>query len=342
MIYNVPIERLPERYSDDWFGWFHLAFHKANVPFETIYPEPLSNEIKQGAFLDAIVTNHFKAQQLVEICEWFYENKVMPGDTFLFHDGWFPGVEMLAYMRNMLKIDFQICAIFHAGTYDIWDRTARSGMTKWASNLEDSWFKLYDKIFVATNYHKELICKKRYADELKIFVTGLPFYRRKDWKENPKKENIIVFPHRLDEEKQPELFDKLKKDLADEFPQWRWIKSKDICQTKDEYYQLLRKSKIAVSFAMQETWGIAMQEAVMAGCVPLVPNRLSYPEVINDRSFRYDTEITDKAKEYMTMCSRDNDVYLNKEVMSRVKALQHDIIYKGKEAIPNMLNIMGY
>jgi glycosyltransferase involved in cell wall biosynthesis len=37
---------------------------------------------------------------------------------------------------------------------------------------------------------------------------------------------------------------------------------------------------VVVSTAIQENFGISVVEAVAAGCHPLLPNRLAYPEVI--------------------------------------------------------------
>ena len=42
---------------------------------------------------------------------------------------------------------------------------------------------------------------------------------------------------------------------------------------------MLAKSKIAISFAEQETFGYAMLEALTFDCVPVVPNKLSYKEM---------------------------------------------------------------
>ncbi len=46
------------------------------------------------------------------------------------------------------------------------------------------------------------------------------------------------------------------------------------------YWQWLHRSDIVVSSAIQENFGISIVEAVLAGCRPLLPNRLSYPELI--------------------------------------------------------------
>lgn len=47
-----------------------------------------------------------------------------------------------------------------------------------------------------------------------------------------------------------------------------------------DYRALLRRSDIVVSTADQEFFGIAVLEAMYAGCMPILPRRLSYPELI--------------------------------------------------------------
>ena len=41
---------------------------------------------------------------------------------------------------------------------------------------------------------------------------------------------------------------------------------------------MLAKSKIIVSFAKQENFGFGINEAVFLGNIPILPNRLVYPE----------------------------------------------------------------
>jgi len=54
----------------------------------------------------------------------------------------------------------------------------------------------------------------------------------------------------------------------------------------EEYCMLLHQADIVVSTAVHEFYGIAVIEAVRAGCRPLLPKRLSYPELF-DKKYLY-------------------------------------------------------
>lgn len=49
--------------------------------------------------------------------------------------------------------------------------------------------------------------------------------------------------------------------------------------SREEYARLLASADVAVSTADNEFFGLAMVEACYAGCLPVVPDRLAYPEV---------------------------------------------------------------
>ncbi len=46
------------------------------------------------------------------------------------------------------------------------------------------------------------------------------------------------------------------------------------------YFDWLQKGDVVVSTAFQENFGISVVEAVRCGCLPLLPNRLAYPEIL--------------------------------------------------------------
>lgn len=285
MIVNVPIESLEDRYSADWNKWFAEYTDANEIPVKTIYPPVvLRDTIKEGEFLDVVSTTCFKADQIGIICSQVDKGNI-PRDekvVFLIQDGWFP-VEQLAYLRDMLGCHYwKFVGIFHAGTYSKWDLTARSHMYQWGEALENSWFKIYDKIIVGSNHHKRLLLETRNVPDHKIQVILWPV--KVPVLDTKHKENIVVFPHRLNVEKQPELFDWLARECSAKG--WWFKRTVDECATKQEYYELLAKSKIAVSLGLEELFGIAMVEATLLGCVPLVPDAFSYKEVYNE-SCRY-------------------------------------------------------
>lgn len=72
----------------------------------------------------------------------------------------------------------------------------------------------------------------------------------------------------------PDIFIKAKHQFSDEIISYGYIES------KQEYISLLKKGAIVVSTAIQENFGVSVIEAVRMGCIPLLPNRLSYPEIM--------------------------------------------------------------
>lgn len=51
----------------------------------------------------------------------------------------------------------------------------------------------------------------------------------------------------------------------------------------DAYRDRVRRADVVVSTARHEYFGVAVVEAIAAGCVPVLPNRCSYPELVPQR-----------------------------------------------------------
>jgi hypothetical protein len=288
----IPIESLPERYSSQWNIYFPKYFLENNIPYVTINPNPLSSKIKDGSFLDVCGTNYYKALQTSELCKMMYEGKLNNDDILFFADCWNPSINSVAYIRDGLGMKFKIVGCLFAGTWDEHDFLTKKDMGYWGKDLENSWFRIVDKFFLATEFHKKMILSKRDCDPRKLIVTGHPLKNELPVAE---KENIVVFPHRLDDEKNPGMFRILAGTLKAVMPDWKFILTKEVCETKEEYYNLLAKSKISVSCADQETFGFATIESMYADNLILAPNKLAYKELYH-QAFLYDTfeELTSK------------------------------------------------
>jgi hypothetical protein len=196
-------------------------------------------------------------------------------------------------------------------------------MIHWAKHAENAWFNIIDEVYLATTFHADLLYSKRLITPAKIKVTGFPLYDT--FFSMVEKNNVVVFPHRLDAEKQPCLFTV----LAEQFPETiEFVKTVDMASSKEAYYRILCGAKIAVSFALQETWGIAMQEATICGCIPLVPNRLSYTEMyLPEFLYHSEEELIRKINKYL----------LNPPTELLMKQIDM-ILTKGGIAINNMIN----
>ena len=128
---------------------------------------------------------------------------------------------------------------------------------------------------------------------------------------------VIVWNHRWEHDKNPELFFHTLFELADEGVPFRLIvvgqsfqrrpavfaevserlKHRLIhfgyAEERTTYLELLKQGTLIISTASHEFYGLSVIEAVRAGCRPLLPKRLSYPELFapeylydDDQSFK--------------------------------------------------------
>lgn len=128
---------------------------------------------------------------------------------------------------------------------------------------------------------------------------------------NAKETKTVVWNHRWEHDKNPEEFfetlyrlqeEGVKFDLCvlgERFKNWpacfdegrKRLAAQTIhfgyAEHRDDYYRLLRMGDVVVSTALHEFFGMSVIEAVRAGCSPVLPNRLSYPELF-DRHYLYD------------------------------------------------------
>ena len=72
----------------------------------------------------------------------------------------------------------------------------------------------------------------------------------------------------------PAIFEQARERFANHIDHWGYQ------ETRADYLAALQGSDVVVSTARHEFFGIAVVEAIAAGCFPLLPNRLAYPEIL--------------------------------------------------------------
>ncbi len=75
-------------------------------------------------------------------------------------------------------------------------------------------------------------------------------------------------------EERPEVFEEAAERYGDRISHYGYV------EDFAKYSSLLHQADIVVSTSLHEFFGVAIMEAIYCGCHPLLPNRLSYPELI--------------------------------------------------------------
>jgi glycosyltransferase involved in cell wall biosynthesis len=86
-------------------------------------------------------------------------------------------------------------------------------------------------------------------------------------------------------ERQPAVFEEARRLLAHRLLHFGYVTS------RADYIHWLHQGDLVVSTADHEFFGMAVLEAVRAGCRPLLPNRLSYPELFPPEFLYHDQEL---------------------------------------------------
>lgn len=71
----------------------------------------------------------------------------------------------------------------------------------------------------------------------------------------------------------------------------------------DEYRSILESSDFVLSTALHDFQGLAILEAVAAGCIPVVPARLAYTEIFSEQ-FCYDSDLSAPVNEAKKMADK--------------------------------------
>jgi len=288
-IIYLPIEDLPARYTQ---MMNQSIYPKVDI---SLYPSiEIDKVIKRGQFLDIVNTCKFKAAQLQMVADLFNEGKVQDGDAFLVGDIFFPGIEMIKYMAELLGINVRVYGINYAGRADKTDFVQK--LSGWSDVSEQGYHLICNGIFAGSDDHRNNIIEYFGLNPATVHTTGLVWdleYMEEFRKEigNVQKEDFVIWPHRWCEEKGINELLQFAKNTKKKIVITSSGPKKDLGKlpknieyryglTKLEYFELMAKARWYLSTAYQETYGFTIQEAIFFGCNILVPNRACCPEMV--------------------------------------------------------------
>ncbi|MCH8568469.1 MAG: DUF3524 domain-containing protein [Balneolales bacterium] len=171
----------------------------------------------------------------------------------------------------------------------------------------------YDEFFLALPYFLKKYSERRYLDLIdtikaksKVVHPGIDFDVFEQYKatNTPKRAPVIVWNQRWEYDRNPEMFFRMINRLDDSecdfdlilagdqlhtgSPELQQIRDRygdrilhyGFVQDSAKYAKLLKTGDIVLSTSRYEFFCTALMEAIYCGCHPLVPNGLTYPELI--------------------------------------------------------------
>lgn len=286
MIIYLPVEHGEMRNNTLYDREITKYLDKNKIDYVRLLPDLGKRTIKKGSFLDAPTTIETKSWQIAKIAEMYHNDEINDGDIIFTSDLWFPGLESIAYLNYFCNKDVKIRGLLHAGSFT--DTDFVRDMERWAKGFEDMLFDIVDKIYVGSEFIKYDVIKKRYVNPDKIEVTPFPLdfdlmdeVKAELKSTNTGRSDMILFSARNVAEKQPHLFGEMKNHFIEK--DWTFYNTMagSTKLTKKELYHAMGKSKVMVSFALQENYGVSLLEAAYMGCQIVAPDRLVYPEFYN-------------------------------------------------------------
>lgn len=351
-IWLIDLESVETRYTSQWKTHLPKLLDSVGEVRVIEGADDIPPATTPGAFLNFGGTNIYKSTQIEKISRAFTNGEVKQGDHIIFTDAWHPGIINIKYMSELLGIKVITHGLWHAGSYDEQDFLGRLiGDADWVRHAEKSMFHCFDHNHFASKFHIEMFGyellgiskseQQRLIESKKMVRTGWPMEYMRGTLEPYKtteKRDLILFPHRIAPEKQPEIFKDLQKSLTE----YEFIMCQEQQLSKDQYHKMLAEARMVFSANLQETLGISAYEGAVVHTFPLVPDRLSYKEMYPDE-FKYPTAWTSDWDSYLEhkdqLIQKIRQVMQSNQNTDRIKDL-NDSLTKDFFSCDNMLEVI--
>lgn len=328
----MALEPLDSRYTKQWYDEIPQLLSDTMGPDDTVLTingTQTSTTTSKGAFLDFADTNIWKSSQSVNFVTELQNGNIPDDAVILFTDFWNPALIQVAYMRDLMDKQWEIHGIAHAGAYDPSDILGLKMKPEWPHDFERSLFMASDVTYFASDFHRTMLLRNleipiAYQD--RAVLSGQPhdaIIKHMAAIDIPaNKSHDIIWPHRYNEDKQPEIAEA----LADKYDM---VITQKHSFSKDEFYNVMADTKIMFSCALHENLGISVMEGVLLDVIPFVPDRCSYAEMYLDE-FKYPSEWTASFDNFVKfrpqLEDRLNTIITNPELFTDAMQHQKDIL----------------
>ena len=262
----VPQYPTPNRYQEWWFWKLPEEFRKAGFEVITLgekYVDTIVHRRGNPAWFAPVnIAIEFETEQIREYCTLSFK----PDDILFLADISFPGTFCSALYHYRPSKMFAFCHATSLNKLDYFEKVRHSKFP-----VESAHAGMFDKIFVGSRYHQEKLGWEN------TVVTYLPFPPIPSYQNI--KEYDIASASRPSLQK---VDSELEREVEAEFSR---IVRRDT-RTWEEYFKFLSQSTVLLISSHEDTFGYQIVDAIMNGCIPIAPNRCSYPELLQ-REYLY-------------------------------------------------------
>jgi hypothetical protein len=223
-----------------------------------------------GSFSPAQQAIEYEAEQI----KMFNDLALRKDDVLLLCDLSFPGLFASVLYHKRPSRCFAICHATSLNRYDYFAKFRKKG--KW--RVETGTSRIFDKVFVASEYHKEKLGWPN-IDVIKFPLPDIGFLIGGSLIDSVRTRQFVSAARsgvqKVDKKLEKKLMELsgcgISKLRLSASTQWK------------HYYQFLQNGKFLIVTSREETYGYQVIDALMVGTIPIAPRAMSYPEILPDR-----------------------------------------------------------
>lgn len=268
----VPQYPTKMRYQEWWFEEFQKQFAKHFDEVRTLIGNPYTSRTRGEAEMFSPVNPsiRFELSQIDEYLDLY----IRSDDILFLADTSFPGFFANVLHHKKPEKCFAFCHATSLNNYDYFENVRSSKYP-----VEHGQSIIFNKIFVGSVYHQEKI---KWYNTIVTRLPKPPFDFFDELKKNEKIYNFVSVSRPTKQKVDLDLEEKVMRNLGSQ------IRRQDF-STWFEYYEFLSAARCLVITAKEETFGYQVMDAIMCGCIPICPNKFSYPELL-PREYLYNDE----------------------------------------------------